>query len=278
VQFDIGLGALRYQERRAVPDHGRAAEDRMRLEPDTFIGVMPDYRTVVELTNAISADGYYVKTVVEDHPNHDTAAQILKQGWEITGRWYEGVFPINFTVSLRGTAPQDGVTDMARARTDVEVTVDGTFPNAEMKRRIEDKWDGLHARVTALLAARAISLGELPPSVLHGPVVNRRLEISEPGSPGPLLPPLSVVPSANGPGPLGNGNYYTPPVVSSEIVHQGAPELPPDPSGTEDKVADLLGQRKSLRDQLIAKQLPADLYADLLADINAELRSLGWSQ
>ena len=65
---------------------------------------MPDYRTVIDLTNAISADGYYVETVVETHPHHDFRARIFKRRWDITGRWYEGVFPINFTATPRRVA------------------------------------------------------------------------------------------------------------------------------------------------------------------------------
>jgi len=53
---------------------------------------MPDYRTVVELTNPISADGYMSRPC-RDHPNHDSRSQTFRRGWDITGRWYEGVFP-----------------------------------------------------------------------------------------------------------------------------------------------------------------------------------------
>jgi hypothetical protein len=285
VRFDIGLGALRYQERRTVPDHSRgAAEDQLRIEPDIFLGVMPDYRTVVELTNEISSDGYYVKTVVEDHPNRDAREKTLKQGWEITGRWYEGVFPINFTISLRGTAPQDGVTNLALARTVAEITVDGTFPNAEMKRRIEDKWDGLHARVTGLLENRAASIAEPAPGITHGMAIG----MDAPSRPGGLtIPSLTFAAATNA---EADGNHDSP-VVTGRIVGRDDPPgsddergaakelLPPsDPGNVEEEIADLLRQRKSLRGRLIAGQLSDERYGDLVADINAELRDLGWSQ
>jgi hypothetical protein len=334
VRFDISLGALRYQERRTVPDQTKAdGEDRLRAEPDTFLGVMPDYRTVVELTNAISADGYYVKTVVEDHPNRDAREKTFKRGWDITGRWYEGVFPINFTISLRGTEPQDVVTGPVRARTVAAITVDGTFPNAEMKRRIEDKWDGLHARVTGLLAARAVSTALPPAGVTHGLITGRPAEIAAPSTPTLTIPPLSVVSPAHGvPARHGSDDDSGSTIVAGAIVSRGDPAALGDEAGlaaelqrqrgdlrlmlgdgrigaqtcraaiadvkaelqyleqpdvilrgpggpqAEAKVAHLLEQRRGLRGQLIANQMPADFYCDEVADISAALMNLGWSQ
>ncbi len=334
VRFDISLEALRYQERRTVPDQSKAtAEDQFRVEPDTFIGVMPDYRTVIELTNAISADGYYVKTVVEDHPNRDAREKTFKRGWEITGRWYEGVFPINFTISLRGTEPQDGLAGPSLARTVAQVTVDGTFPNADMKRRIEDKWDGLHARVIGLLAARAVSIADPVPGITHAPVTRRVPEIGAADITGLRLPPPSVGPAASAPSVPGAGIDSGETIVTGEVVGEGGPSalgdegglaaelqrqrgdlrllvgesgliseqtcraaiadvkaelryierpdaLLPGPAsrGAEDKVADLLRQRKGLRGKLIAGQLSEDFYIDEVADICAELEDLGWSQ
>jgi hypothetical protein len=275
VRFDISLSALRYQERRTVPDDSKATgEDEFRPRADEFSGVMPDYRTVVELTNAISADGYYVKTVVEDHPNRDSRDKTFKRGWDITGRWYEGVFPINFIISLRGTEPEDSVAGSALGRTVAQVTVDGTFPNAEMKKKIEDKWDGLHARITGLLAARAVHIGDPGPVVSHGLVTSSPPEIAAHGiaavaiqPPGIGVPdgPSSVPISAPGPGETPSKI-----VVPSEVIDRREVAVAGDEAGA---AAELRRQRKDIRlllgeSGLISERTGRAAIADLVAELH----------
>jgi hypothetical protein len=263
IRFDVSLSGLRYQEHRAVPDASEdAEEDRFRPKSDEFTGVMPDYRTVVDLTNAISADGYYVKTVVETHPYHDSRARVFNRRWDITGRWYEGVFPINFIISLHGTEPENPVARAALGRTVAEVTVDGMFPNAVMKKKIEDKWDGLHARVTRLLAERAAQFGDPGPSVTHGVVTS---------SPSP-----SPLPSAFPPTPLGipgPGGSSDPEVVSGEVIDERGEAAA---SGDQAALAaELQRQRRDLRLLLGESGLIGERTCRAaIDDVKAELRYL----
>ena len=272
VRFDISLSALRYQERRTVPDDSQATgEDEFRLRPDEFIGVVPDYRTVAELTNAISADGYYVKTVVQDHPNRDSRYKTINCGWDITGRWYEGVFPINFIINLHGTEPQDSVAGPAVGRTVVKVTVDGTFPNAEMKRKIEDKWDGLHARITELLAARAVHVGDAGPSVIHGLVANSPPVIAAPANPPPAIDApnaLSTPARPSVPGPGGNSDQI---VVPGKVAGRHEIAVPGDEAGL---AAELQRQRKGLRLLFGGSGISDRTCQEAIADVRAELRYL----
>lgn len=269
VRFDISLSALRYQERWAVPDDRQAAgEDESRRMADQFDGVVPDYLTVAELTNAISADGYYVKTVVEDHPNRDSRYRTIKRGWDITGRWYEGVFPINFIINLHGTEPQDRAAGPAAGRTFVKVTVDGMFPNAEMKKKIEDKWDGLHARVTELLAARAVHLGDAGPNItIHGPVTSSPQQITAPANSPPAIsapsPARSRVPGHwEGPGEN---------VVAGEVIDRHEVAVPDDEA---ELAAELQRQRKDLRLLLGESDIGERTCQEAIADLRAELSYL----
>jgi hypothetical protein len=259
VRFDISLSSLRYQERRVVPDDAKATgEDEFRPRSDEFIGVMPDYRTVIELTNAISADGYYVKTVVEDHPNRDPRDKTFKRGWDITGRWYEGVFPINFIISLRGTEPEDSVAGSAHGRTVAQVTVDGTFPNAEMKKKIEDKWEGLHARVTGLLEARAMNIGDPDPGVTHGLVTSSPPDVA-------AHPPAEL-------STPGLGNWDDEIVVPGKVVERRDDAVLSDRAGL---AAELRRQRTDLRTLLAESDLIGErTYRGAIEDIRAELRYL----
>jgi len=272
VRFDISLSALRYQERRAVPDDSQAiGEDESRRVADQFDGVVPDYLTVAELTNAISADGYYVKTVVEDHPNRDARDRTIKRGWDITGRWYEGVFPINFIINLHGTEPQDSAAAPAAGRTFVKVTVDGMFPNAEMKKKIEDKWDGLHARVTELLATRAVHLGDAGPNItIHGPVTSGPQQITAPANPPPAISAPSAPSLARSRVP---GHWEGPGenVVAGEVIDRHEVAVPDDEA---ELAAELQRQRKGLRLLLSESDIGERTCQEAIADLRAELRYL----
>jgi hypothetical protein len=218
--------------------------------------------------------------VVEDHPNRDPRDRTFKRGWDITGRWYEGVFPINFIISLRGTEPEDSVAGSALGRTVAEVTVDGTFPNAEMKKKIEDKWDGLHARVTELLAGRQVRGGDPGPSITYGLVTSSPPEIAAPEIPAPAIPPPSVPPSAIGigepypvwPSDPGPGVSSDSGVVRGEVIDRSEVAAPGDEAGL---AAELQRQRKDLRLLLGESGLIGERTCrEAIEDLKAELRYL----
>lgn len=60
-----------------------------------------DYRQILNLVGALSEQGFYVKSVVE----HAAAVAGRNQGrydhsWTLSGRRYEGVFPVNFEINV----------------------------------------------------------------------------------------------------------------------------------------------------------------------------------
>jgi len=85
-----------------VPDENNA-DDAKRSRLDEFAGVVPNYSVITTLTDAISKDDYYVKSVIEHAPyRDDSRADVLNRVWDITGRFYTGVFPIDFDIHFRG--------------------------------------------------------------------------------------------------------------------------------------------------------------------------------
>jgi hypothetical protein len=304
VEFDISLSALRYQDRRSVPDEsdrGMVGDPaQTRRKEDTFAGVVPDYRTIIELTDAISKDGYYVKSVVESAPNHDDPANIVKRTWDITGRWYDGVFPIDFTISLWGTEKVQGGSGPG-SETTVQVRVGGMYPNTAMKLIIEAAWDGLHAKVTRILAARAMADPPASGRIAPVPLVP---EIGVPvalDSPDPNIIPGEVVEESDLPYPGETGRAraelqrqsrdlrrarYEGGEISEITYRQAVADiraeqryfeqfLAGDEAGDEE-VTGLLRQRRALRRELIAGQLSEDAYREDLAEIAADLKDLGW--
>jgi len=71
-------------------------------ETVTFEGVIPDHDTVIALTNAVSEQGFYVKRVIENPPRTGGRANVVNRYWDIAGRRYLGVYPIDFHLILTG--------------------------------------------------------------------------------------------------------------------------------------------------------------------------------
>jgi len=278
--FDISLNALRYQEDRVIPDENNA-EDRAkaRNKVDEFRGVVPDYRTVAELTNAISGDNYYVKSVVEHPPYRDDGRpNVVNRVWDIAGRRYDGVFPINFDINLRG---EEGgpATAAFSGKTAAQVTVRGAYAKSaaaeadnsqdangagasfdessaddanigeELLKQIEDTWNSLHDKVVQILANRAAFGGGARAIVAASEdvVVSEVLDQDDDGA-------------------------YDAVIVDAEVVE-------PDSSATRSddtayRMADLRKQRQAADDAVVTGRISEDIYRRVVARIEAEVTEL----
>jgi hypothetical protein len=150
IDFELSLAGLRYQDFRVVPDLN-IKEDKGKLEPLTFHGRIPDHNTVITLTNEISENDYYIKRIIENPPRTGEQANRVNRYWDIAGRKYDGVYPIDFHLVLSGeTIKGEGFRNQLGV-TKVSLTVRGTYANEEMKRNIENSWERLHHIVCTTL-------------------------------------------------------------------------------------------------------------------------------
>jgi hypothetical protein len=139
--FELSLLHVRYQDIHKVPD--RTGEDP-RSRKKHFVGVIPDGDTIIALTNAISADdGYYVKRVIENPPRSSGTENTVNRAWDIAGRHYDKVYPVDFQITVTGQEIHLGDIRASDGYTDVELSVNGTYANPAMKARIGDQWDAL---------------------------------------------------------------------------------------------------------------------------------------
>jgi hypothetical protein len=150
LDLDLDLRGLRYQEIRTVPDPVRdGAEPRQEMY--RFRGVTPDHKTVARLTDLLSDQGYYVKAVVEN-PTQTGAGGRRKRVWDVNGRRYNGVHPINFHIGLTGEEIEKEQKGSGRkSTTTVRLNVWGTYANDDMEHDIVAEqaqlWDRIHASV-----------------------------------------------------------------------------------------------------------------------------------
>jgi hypothetical protein len=277
VSFEISLASLRYQDDWVVPDDSNARDARKQAqgngsgefaEPlsktDELIGVIPDYRTVTELTNLISRESYYVKSVVEHLPYRDDGrGNVVNRVWDIAGRWYEGVFPIDFDINLRGEELGEVDPGGLIGRTIAQVTVKGSYVNdRELAQRklIEEKWRSLHAHVTGLLGSRSRSGGGA-----------RAISSAEVGG---GWGDLGGDVRGQGDDPSGDRSDRDLVVVDAEIVEPEPAATRPD-NGSAQRVAELRKRQSDADDAVIAGRISENSHRDIVARIQAELRELG---
>jgi hypothetical protein len=274
VEFDISLGAIRYQDDWVVPDDSNAKAQRdnsgqtpgrdLRRKDDEFTGVVPDSQTVTELTNIISREGYYVKSAVEHPPyRDDRRGNVVSHVWDIAGRWYHGVFPVDFDINLRGEeVAEDGYAGLS-GKTIAQVTVKGTYVNDEaltQRKLIEAKWDNLYGHVTELLRSRAAGGSGAP-------------AISSPGAASEWDDVVQGVTVQDG--VQEDHRMHDAVVMDAEIVEPEPLVTPPDDRSSAERKADLLRQWSAADDAVMAGRISEETHRGIIARINTELRELG---
>lgn len=138
--FELSLAGIRYQDTRVVPDRHK---DTHRAEVEEFSGVIPDHETIARLTNALSDEGYYVKRVIENPPRSTNKAHVLNRYWDIAGRWYDGVYPIDFHLSITGEEVHGGDIRAQSGNSRVRLSVQGAYASKQMEQQIEGEWERL---------------------------------------------------------------------------------------------------------------------------------------
>lgn len=267
VDFKISLAALRYQNDLVIPDASNARGDRagsfgdFDSEPVKY-GVVPDYRLVTELTNLISEAGYYVKSVVEHLPYRDDGREnVLNRVWDIGGRWYEGVLPVDFGINVRGEELGEDDYRGSIGWTIAQVTVHGSYVNdRELAQRamIENTWRSLNDLVEGLLKRRS-----------GGDTGVRALGAG--GADGWGDPRQAS--GAFAEDPYGAPSDRDVMVVDAEIVEEVVVMRPAN--GRSERVAELRKKQDDVDDAVMAGRISEDLHRRLIDRIEAQLRELG---
>ena len=157
VGFRLSLASIRYQAVRVVPD--RAAEDSDRDSYADEFAMVPGDETVIALTNAMA------KKAMRQVCDRESASQRAAGGsgaafWDIAGRWYEGVYPIDFHIILIGEEVHSGDIRPESGTTKVRIVVKGAYTDDEMDTRISDEWKRLRELTLETLRRQDSAAGE----------------------------------------------------------------------------------------------------------------------
>ena len=266
VDFSLSLRNLRYQEQRVVPDAGRESDGGL-TKAQVISGVIPDYETVIALTNALSADEmkYYVKGVVEHPPKTGNVRTHTNRSWDITGRYYDGVYPIDFHITLSGEEI-GGEFNRRSGKAELKVSTSGVYtykpsagdegssavpPNedADMEKAIVDCQIHLHDKALGVLeevkAASSYVDGDVEVTYARGG-------------------PVRAIGAAE-------SSHQDDDVVDAELVehedggHPGTRvplQLGPPPTARE--------RRRRISDSLLEGRISEQTYSRLIADLEAD--------
>lgn len=264
VDFTVSLGAVRYQDDRVVPDENNT-DDENRSRLAEFAGVVPSSSVIIRLTNAISKDDYYVKSVIEHAPfRDDSRANVLNRVWDIAGRFYTGVFPIDFDIHVRGEEIQ-GTSGASAGKTAVQVMVKGSYAtggNADGKLRetIEKKWDDLHGRVMKVFSDSAAMAYDGASNALGQPTAVSKGQVIESAAieRGEIVEPLAI----------GSAEIVESAIATPSAVRE-------DDQDKAERKANLIRQWRVADEAVITGGIADDIYRAIVTRVKAELRDLG---
>lgn len=160
LDFRLSLEALRYEALRILPTPDDEDVDERVIDSNgatvketTSFGVIPDGWTVAAVTAALGEGEYYVKRVVENSARPGKEASTTYRFWDIAGRKYDGVYPIDFHLTITGSEVHDGAV-VASGRTSFSLTVTGAYSSTETDGKVRNEWRSLHARIARTLRRR----------------------------------------------------------------------------------------------------------------------------
>lgn len=180
--FDLNLATLRHQRVLMFPnphpdalidpkcpgtidflpkETGRECDKLLTIKavPKKGAAIPPDTATVVHLTNALSEAGFFINWIIENPPHTGSAADITCRYWDVGGRYYQGVNPIDFHLIITGDQ-QGPESARLNCQTDINLSVKGAFIDDDMRCEIVNVW----SRLNDVLAEALDTLQQRPGS------------------------------------------------------------------------------------------------------------------
>jgi len=131
--------------------------------------VSPGHQMVTEIIENIGTEGFYVKRVIEN-PAYTTkaGAHVLNRFWDLAGRKYDGLYPMDFHLVLAGEEVYGPDGHPQSGNTQIEVTVQGIATNDEMRAQIGNLKDQLVHLIEKTLSSPEAD--DLPPPDSVAPI------------------------------------------------------------------------------------------------------------
>jgi hypothetical protein len=236
--LDLDLSGLRYQE--------LEVQERMILRD----GVVPNSHLITGIVGALSQEDFYIKRIIENPKRTSKeGAHKINRYWDIAGRKYEGVYPVDFHLVLTGEEVRSQGTYTA-GQLKVTLSAQGAVTNEDMIYQIGNVSDSLlDLTQEAIDKIPIIGRQQAPP----------RLE-ARGSHPGEEADPVET--------------QGTP----VEVVSTGQPTIevlrPIVHEDSDGRLQNLQRRIDLLEERLLEDKISQDLYTDLKAKYEAELWEL----
>ncbi|MCP4393994.1 MAG: hypothetical protein GY804_06990 [Alphaproteobacteria bacterium] len=98
-------------------------------------GIVPNHEVVRRLTDVVSDNNFYIKRVIEDPPRTSKAsAHIMNYYWDIAGRVYKGLYPIDFHIVISG---EENYLKPPLSKTKIDIIVKGSVTDKDVQDQVE---------------------------------------------------------------------------------------------------------------------------------------------
>lgn len=132
VDFDLSLESLRFQKL-----HPKAAQ---RDYPRVL-----DYSLISKLTARLESSKFYVRRVIENPARTDPAnAFVVNRLWDLAGRYYEGVYPIDFHLVFTG---EEITNNPSKSNMKVDFNVQAMVTSEPLRAKV----DSLNQRLVTIV-------------------------------------------------------------------------------------------------------------------------------
>lgn len=113
---------------------------------DTFnyLHVIPNSHVTTDIVKKISDAGFYIKNMIETPTTPSVKRQhCIKLNWDIEGRYYLGILPIDFQIMLAGESPYSAQPDGFTGSTIVNISISAEVNSESLKQQVKDSLNDL---------------------------------------------------------------------------------------------------------------------------------------
>jgi hypothetical protein len=127
IALDLNISCLRYQQLQTFSP-----------PMDEKQGIVPDTKFITNVTDRLSREGFYIKRIIEN-PSRTSkeGAHKINRFWDIIGRKYEDIYPIDFHFVVIGEEVTRQSSENVQGKLKVIINVHGLVTNDRMKKQIE---------------------------------------------------------------------------------------------------------------------------------------------
>lgn len=136
IEFSLALKPLRNRRR------------YFDSRPIAKLGVVPDHKLINDLVRKLNGSKTYVQRVIENPPQTSFAhAAFQNRFWDIGGRTYDGIYPIDFHILIYGREEYRADDKPINGNVTFEISAHATIINDGMKGKVDEFLNSIEEKI-----------------------------------------------------------------------------------------------------------------------------------